>query len=359
MTAMRNTERRLRILTDDEIEAIYSIPRFRHEERTQYFSLSSTEKAVLEELHSFKSRIRFILQLGYFKARHLFFILNFQEVKEDIEYIQKRYFPDVLLTDLEITKVTRLKQRRLILELCHYRSCSEQERQQLEAKAQQVAKIYGKPVYLFRELMSYLEEQRIVPPRYSYMQDMVGKTLVHEQDRLIAIVRHRLKPSDIEALRYLLEDTQGLYEITQLKREPKDFSVNEIKREIKRGDQLSHLYQLAQVSLPDLNISNESIKYYASLVSYYSVHRLTELNEWMVYIYILCCAYHRYQRLHDNLINCLIYNVRRYNDLAKAAAKERVYEQRTESNRNLQKAGQVLKLFTDDSIAENTPFQNV
>jgi Tn3 transposase DDE domain len=44
---------------------------------------------------------------------------------------------------------------------------------------------------------------------------------------------------------------------------------------------------------------------------------------------------------------------------AKAAAKDRVYDYRIESNQNLQKAGQVLKLFTDDSIAENTPFRNV
>ena len=89
---MENTEKRLRILAEDEIEAIYGKPRFTHEERTQYFSLSSAEQAALEELHSFKSRICFILQLGYFKARSLFFALDFQEVQEDAEYIRERYF---------------------------------------------------------------------------------------------------------------------------------------------------------------------------------------------------------------------------------------------------------------------------
>jgi hypothetical protein len=55
----------------------------------------------------------------------------------------------------------------------------------------------------------------------------------------------------------------------------------------------------------------------------------------------------------------LIYNVRRYTDEAKDAAKDRVYQLSIESNENLQKAGHVLKLFTDDSIAENTPFCEV
>ena len=66
---MNTTQKRLRILGDDEIEAVYRRPRFTHEERLEYFSLSPTEKAALEQLHSIKSRIYFILQLGYFKAR--------------------------------------------------------------------------------------------------------------------------------------------------------------------------------------------------------------------------------------------------------------------------------------------------
>ena len=111
--------------------------------------------------------------------------------------------------------------------------------------------------------------------------------------------------------------------------------------------------------LPKLEISNESIKYYGSLVGYYSVYKLKRLKEWMVYVYLLCFAYHRYQRLHDNLINCLLHNVRRYVNEIKGAARERVYEYQSENNQNLQKAGQVLKLFTDGRIAEETPFQEV
>lgn len=89
----------------------------------------------------------------------------------------------------------------------------------------------------------------------------------------------------------------------------------------------SRRYSARQISrLPKLSISNESIKYYASLVSYYSVYNLKRLNVWIVYVYLLCFVSHRYQRMHDNLINTLIYSVRGYSDEAKLAAKERVYE---------------------------------
>jgi hypothetical protein len=233
------------------------------------------------------------------------------------------------------------------------------ERQKLAAKARQAAAVCCKPIYIFRELMDDLQEQRIVAPGVSFMQETVGHALTYEHSRLITLVRHHLTPSDIEAFKHLLDDSQGLYEITLRGREPKDFSWSEMKREIDRAGQIRHLYHVTQRVLPHLLISNESIKYYASLVTYYSVFRLKQLDEQMVYLYLRGKVYHRYQRLHDNLINSLIHHVRRSADNAQVAAKARVYELSLESNQNLQKAGQVLKLFTDDRIASNTPFEKV
>ena len=51
------------------------------------------------------------------------------------------------------------------------------------------------------------------------MQDTVGTALTSEQDRLTTIVRRHLQHSDRETLNLLLEDSEGLYEITQLKAE--------------------------------------------------------------------------------------------------------------------------------------------
>jgi hypothetical protein len=142
---MKTSEKRLRILSDDEIEAIYGRPRFTEDERGQYFSLSPREKPALEQFHSLKSRICFLLQLGYFKARHLFFSFDLRETREDVEHIQKKYFPDFHPEDLRVAKGTRLRQQRLILELFRYRICGQEEHRRLEEKARQEAAICGKP----------------------------------------------------------------------------------------------------------------------------------------------------------------------------------------------------------------------
>ncbi len=350
-------DKRLKILDEGEIATLFARPLFTDQERQAYFSLSPVESTALKDL-AIKSRIYCILQLGYFKARQQFFLLDVEDVRADVAYICQRHFPGYDIDDT-ISKGTRTKHQRIILDLCQYRLYGALERQQLEEKAPQLAKVSSKPIYIFRELMHFLAIKRIVSPAYSTLQDAIGKVLEQEKLRLIDFARSRLQPADVRALRQLLTNPDGLYEITRLKRSPRDFGFQEMKREIARGEQVRSLYGLAERLIPLLEISNEGIKYYASLVAYYSVFRLRQLDEHLVYIYLLCFAYHRFQRFQDNLIGYFIHQVRRYVDEARQAAKDAVAAYRLERNRNMQRAGQVLQLFTDDTIPAEMPFGKV
>jgi hypothetical protein len=78
------------------------------------------------------------------------------------------------------------------------------------------------------------------------------------------------------------------------------------------------LYAVAQRLLPALAISNESVTYYASLVSYYSVYKLRRMKTGPMALYLLCFVSYRYQRVHDHLFNSLLHHVRRYTDEAKS-----------------------------------------
>lgn len=281
-------QQRLKILDQEEIQTLYKLPSFTQEEREHYFALFATEQAVLDELKTTKSKVFFLLQLGYFKARKMFFPFSFSDAEEDINYLRVSRFTGLSLKKFEISKRTRLKHQRLILDLCGYRTCDVAAREKLEARAQQAAVVCGKPIYVFRQILKLMEEQRIVSPAYSSLQDMIGKALTHEQNRIGEILRRQLKFSDIKKLNELLDDTSSLHAITQLKREPSDFSATEIKRESERGMQIRESYALSQRVLPALKISNESIKYYASLVGYYSVFRLNRFESWTAYLYLLC-----------------------------------------------------------------------
>jgi hypothetical protein len=126
---------RLTILSEEEIGGLYGLPRFTPEECAEHFALSSSEKTALEQFHSLKSRLFFVLQLGYFKASRMFFVFGMRDVEEDAAYLMETRFPDCEDKDATIAKGTRLKQQRLILDLCSYRNCERAIQKNLQAKA--------------------------------------------------------------------------------------------------------------------------------------------------------------------------------------------------------------------------------
>jgi hypothetical protein len=107
---------RLRILNEEEIDSLYGLPRFTQEARTEYFALSDSEKTALNQFHSLKSKLFFVLQLGYFKASRMFFVFGLRDAEEDAAYLVETRFPYFEDRDATIAKGTRLKQQRLILE---------------------------------------------------------------------------------------------------------------------------------------------------------------------------------------------------------------------------------------------------
>jgi len=353
-------QNRLQILDDTEIAALYDRPCFTPEERSLYFTLTQPERDARAGLRALPSQLYFMLQLAYFKDKQRFFSFTFADAAADVAYLLAQEGLPPAATDFaSLDRRTIGHQRRLILTLFRYRHCGPAERQQILTCAQQAARRTCRPVYIFREIIQYLLAQRIVLPSYTVLQDLVGKVLTEEQQRLMHVLQTNLAPHERAACDALLVETDGHYPLTQLKHTPKDISLGEMRRELGRGAQLRALYPVAQQIMPRLEIASEGIAYYASLVSYYTLFRLQQLDPWLVSLYVLCFVVHRYQQCHDHLIDALIQIVNESVTEAKAATKEHIATLRREHNADLPKVGQVLKLFTSDQIAANTPFQRV
>jgi hypothetical protein len=64
--------KRLQILTEEEIDALYGRPCFTAEERELYFTFTGLEQEILQRFRRLHVQLYFLLQLGYFKAKQLF-----------------------------------------------------------------------------------------------------------------------------------------------------------------------------------------------------------------------------------------------------------------------------------------------
>lgn len=85
-SAERPIQKRLQILDDAEIEALYGRPQFTPDDRLQFFTLTQPECDARACLRSLPSQFYFMLQLAYFKAKQLFFTFTFTDVADDLHY---------------------------------------------------------------------------------------------------------------------------------------------------------------------------------------------------------------------------------------------------------------------------------
>ncbi len=238
---------RIKILEDHEIDELYELPHFDPDEQSYYFSLTQEERDLANSHRSIENRVLFILQAGYFKAKTMFFSFEFNEVQDDIRHILQQHFPlsnDIHMAE-PVLRQTKHAQQQKILALYGYRACNAEERTCLMEKARHVVKISAKPIYLFQILIHYLETQRIVTPGYSFLQDVVSQALAAERERISEIINHSLDDKTRIALDDLYVSRDGIYAITALKHEPKDFSLKEMKSEIARCRSVATLYQTA------------------------------------------------------------------------------------------------------------------
>lgn len=276
------TNKRLTILSKTQIDDLYQLPHFSEEERAFYFSLDEEERKEMESLRSIDSQIHFILQLGYFRTKNLFFEITFLECIEDIEYISNRYFAGVQITKISLSKRTIFNNYSRILKLVSYTFMNKDMKEKLRQKSLELARICVDPCYIFDHLILFLEENRIVLPGYSSLQDIIGQSLTLETQRLHILIKQHIPESIDTTLKKLLisgnrekqdqdkdkeaeKEFKKIYGITLLKRDAKGFNYKEMIKEIEKKKASEALFHSSKKIIPYFEISPKNISYYASL----------------------------------------------------------------------------------------------
>jgi hypothetical protein len=263
------------LLTASEIKAIYDYPLFSDSERQHYFYLSRRELAFVNIFKNHENKIYFILMLGYFKAKTIFYKICFKKSRLDLIYINKTIFAirnNKLMYKLP-SKNTIIKIKQLVYELLHIDS--ETKRNQLiYKKINDLAKYTMAPINIFKDLLSYLKDHNIPIPAYTSLQTLIGNAILEEETRLTKIIDEHFPQYAVKIIDNLLIAKDGLYPITALKSDPKGFSTSELQGELDKHHKCSKLFIACKNILPKFNILKNNIAYYASLAIYYNAYRL-------------------------------------------------------------------------------------
>src|SRR5262249_7067389 len=118
---MATKSKRLTLLSDAEQFALYGLPDFDDGQQSEYLSLSEVELALACTGPGLHAQVYGVLQIGYFKAKHVFFHFAWSDVEDDCAFVLTRYFIGQAFEPHPITKHERFAQRVLIAERFGYR----------------------------------------------------------------------------------------------------------------------------------------------------------------------------------------------------------------------------------------------
>ncbi len=345
---------RLHILTQQEISAIYDRPLFNDAERRHYFSLSepALNGVNLRSMNGKKTsaKLYFILQMGYFKAKHLFFNFQYGDVEEDSQFIIKTYLPnDVIQLELP-SRVTQLNARNKILALFNFQDDSKITDELVANKLGTITQKTNNPWTIFNELKDFLQNNRAVLPPYSRLQDSIGLALKNEERRIIAIVKNHLTKDNEKSIQQLLEIDNVFYAITELKFDAKTFRTEEMQSELKKREMCEAVYLFSKQLLPQLALSQKNIHYYADIAKTCTVYRLKRLPKALAYFYLTCYVHVRYEKIINNLIQAFVYYIDKYNLAAKKQAENQVPSQDVQFNEYKKRTAELILWYADDNL---------
>ena len=351
---MPEPKERLTILSEAEWSVLYDLPNFNEEQRAEFFLFSKAELYLVYGRSTIQAQLYCALQIGYFRAKQFFFSCPWEQIPEkDKSYVLEKYFTDFIFIQQPLSKHEHYVQQSIISEFFRHRFWSKKLIPEVHHYAVQITKRDAAPQFVAIELIAYLKKQNIIYPSYRILQDMVTKALAVERNRLTLIISQNLNTHEQASLRKLLEREESISDLAALKQDAKNFTFCMMKKERGKLLILDQLYLIAQRVLPQLAISKQNLRYYDSLIHYYTIYDLRRLQPEQTCLYLLCYVFQRYQQLNDNLVYAFKFHTRKLSEETKEKAQQKHTKQQAAEKRKFHLAGQLLLLYVVEDLFDN------
>lgn len=337
--------KRIILLSDSEIIALYNMPLFTEQDRNIFFSLSSDDHKLLNQHRTLKLKIYFILQLGYFRATQKFYNFILEDSPEDIIYLLNRYFAQPNNTLIGKPHRVKIKlQQNDILRIYNYTNWSVALTAKVISHLSESIRCYPKTPTNLSELFKFFKREQIVIPSYRVLQDIFSKVISLEEKRLSTIISSI--PDEIDnTLNDIVNNQEVAIYFNVIRSDQKNFQYTALRLEVKKAQELEELYHFCKSFIPKLNISKNGVRYYAELAENYYTSQLRKISKTRQWLYLICFIYSRYQQLMDNLIISFQYHMNSIVDGGKQYANLMNSKHNSELSMDFSNLAKFLKWF--------------
>lgn len=355
---MAESDNRISILEESEIDELYGVPQFTDAQRDHFFDLDEAEKSLISNRNDPITNAYRILLLGYFKSKPLVLNPTVAEIKEDLLYIRNKYRIPIKLTHAELTSTQKSRIYSAILNFCGCELFNEGKHKLTEFVIQ-LAKQIIEPRAIFDGCIHHLVARKVAIPAYSTLQKIISTGVRYEESAIEARLLARLTDNDLETLRKMASTEESHPLITRIKKLPKSFKRKEMYAEVEVLEKLRHIFPRIRLAVESLGLSKRNIEHLGSQVKYYSVYRLKELSKGKFSLYLSCFLYQRYFQIVDIIVQAFIFHVRKLVDDAHTYAKDKHYSELQNAHENIKKASPLIEFYFDEKIGDDIAFSLV
>ncbi len=355
---MAESDNRISILEESEIDELYGVPQFTDAQRDHFFDLDEAEKSLISPRNDPVTNAYRILLLGYFKCKPVVLNPTVAEVKDDLIYIRNKYRIPIKLTDAELSPTQKSRIYCTLLNFCGCEAFNE-ERHQLTDFVIQLARQIIEPRAIFDGCIHHLVARKVAIPAYSTLQKIISAGIRHEEKAIEEKLLARLTDQEVDALRKMASTEEKNPLITRIKKLPKTFQQKEIYAEVDVLNKLQDIFPRIRGTVESLGLSKKNIEHLGKQVTYYTVSRLQELSKGKFTLYLTCFLYQRYFQIMDIIIQGFLFHVRKLVDEAQAYAKEKHHGEMQNMEDKIKKASSLLNIYVDDKVKDDIAFSVV
>lgn len=343
------------ILSDTQIEKIYSSPVFGDHEREENFSLDEKERSEMLPREATILKIYYIMLLGYFKVNPVRIDLDINRSQADFNFIRQKEFPGEKVAHTGLSAQMKYKIYEKIFSVVKISKFEDDEKRALVEFIDYLARHHYDTVSIFDEVIDWLRINTIETPSYRTLQILITQAFNREKTRTVQQANALLSTKTRNTLGSLLLNDESLGLFDKVRYEARTFSASEIEKEIQVFDALSDVFKEIRTALPKLGISTGRVKYYASLVTHLSLQRLKLKDTAEFNLYFLCFVYFRYSTLIDYLADALTYQIRLIEKDGRQFAKDKITGVREGMEESMVAVAKAILIFIDSGITDSQP----
>ena len=303
---------RMKIFNTLEEEAFESPPVFNSADRKRFFSLPLLLEDSMVNLRTPINKVCFLVVAGYFKARRKFFARQFHQT--DIEYVARQIGIDPAEVFIKsYSKETYSRHQRAILRYFGYSPFDEAAKSIITNEIVALIRVQLRPKLVLLEIIQVLTVKKIAIPSYNVLADLIIAALNSYQGTLSKIIVASLTENQRTNLDTLLEKEPSnsteegwRYRLTLLKKPNQSTRPAKISTNLADLDTVQTLYLDLIPVVQRLNLSYESIRYYAYSVIKSLIPQVSRRADEDRFLHLIAFIVYQTFELNDLLIDTLL-----------------------------------------------------